>query len=60
MQDFIREKNIELYRAQLAKGQLDEAQRKYLEEMLTNELAKKGSPEAPMAPKDSNGRNYSS
>jgi hypothetical protein len=57
MQDFIRQRNIELFRAQLATGRLDEAQRNYLEEMLANELAKEVRPEAPMPPKDIDERN---
>ncbi|TAJ97402.1 MAG: hypothetical protein EPO10_26175 [Reyranella sp.] len=39
MQDFIRRKNIENLTKQLASGQLDEAQRRYVQQKLAEELA---------------------
>lgn len=40
MQDFVRQKNIENLRKQLAGNQLDAAQRRFAEQMLANELEK--------------------
>ncbi len=39
MQDFIRRKNIENLRQQLASGRLDEAQRRYVQQKLAEEIA---------------------
>lgn len=44
MQDFVRQKNIENLRKQLAGEQLDPAQRRFAERMLAEELAKGESP----------------
>ncbi|MCC8432390.1 hypothetical protein LJ725_25730 [Reyranella aquatilis] len=44
MQDFVRQKNIENLRKQLAGEQLDAAQRRFAERMLAEELAKRDSP----------------
>lgn len=48
MQDFVRQKNIENLRKQLAGEQLDAAQRRFAERMLAEELAKQ---EAPCIPR---------
>ena len=44
MQEFIHRKNIENYRKQLAGSDLNEEQRKYLSELLANEIAKEPPP----------------
>lgn len=44
MQDFVRQKNIENFRKQLAGKQLDAAQRRVVEQMLAEELAKNDAP----------------
>ena len=47
MQDFVRQKNIENFRKQLAGKQLDAAQRRVVEQMLAEELAKHDAPGIP-------------
>lgn len=47
MQDFVRQKNIENLRKQLAENQLDAAQRRFAEQMLANELEKFDRPAIP-------------
>jgi hypothetical protein len=47
MQDFVRQKNIENLRKQLAGDQLDAAQRRFAEQMLADELKKFDRPSIP-------------
>lgn len=47
MQDFVRQKNIENLRKQLAGDRLDAAQRRFAEQMLAEELAKHDGPLIP-------------
>jgi hypothetical protein len=47
MQDFVRQKNIENLRKQLAGDRLDAAQRRFAEQMLAEELAKFDEPRIP-------------
>jgi hypothetical protein len=47
MQDFVRQKNIENLRKQLAEDRLDAAQRRFAEQMLAEELAKSDRPSMP-------------
>ena len=44
MQEFIHRRNIENYRKQLAGSDLDEGQRKYLTQLLADEMAKESPP----------------
>lgn len=47
MQDFVRQKNIQNFRKQLAGDQLDAAQQRFAERMLAEELAKFDGPRIP-------------
>lgn len=47
MQDFVRQKNIENLRKQLAGDRLDAAQRRFAEQMLAEELEKSDRPSMP-------------